>query len=383
MMICPCATTTLKLFVRSIAHIDLQPSFHSSSFSRTFSTPTRRIGAASQPRQLARWASGSQRGLHITRTLQEAEGNGERDLPKAYVESAVMEINSDTIDALAAESAKDYGQMVEAYTQKFSKPRSDRPPRLARTERSERSQWSERPQRTLRPDMSTVPATRGFALHYSSPPIIPIRSADRPPKQRSFSEEKRGAGLSNDRPDPPFEKREKEPWMLQKAALKEKFQEGWAPRKKLSPDALAGIRAIHAQFPEQYSTSALAEKFEVSPEVIRRILKSKWRPNAEEEIERQQSWFKRGEKVWGKWAELGMKPPAKWRKAGVGRREDGQAPLWAQKSARQSAPRPSTYSSSTVKTKVPVTTVTTVTMAPARRKPNEGRTEWSLSERIL
>ncbi|KAK4194201.1 hypothetical protein QBC40DRAFT_291212 [Triangularia verruculosa] len=110
---------------------------------------------------------------------------------------------------------------------------------------------------------------------------------------------------------------ELEPWRIQKKVLKEKFPEGWMPRKKLSPDALAGIRALHAQFPEQYSTARLAQKFEVSPEAVRRILKSNWTPDVEEEEERQGRWFNRGKRVWARWAELGKKPPAKWRAEGV------------------------------------------------------------------
>jgi len=113
----------------------------------------------------------------------------------------------------------------------------------------------------------------------------------------------------------------REPWQIQKAAIKEKFEEGWNPRKRLSPDALEGIRAIHAQFPEQYTTSVLAAKFAVSPEVIRRILKSRWTPSEEEEADRKRRWFSRGENIWVRYAELGMHPPARWRKLGVGRRE--------------------------------------------------------------
>ncbi|KAK0674751.1 hypothetical protein QBC41DRAFT_309484 [Cercophora samala] len=112
-------------------------------------------------------------------------------------------------------------------------------------------------------------------------------------------------------------KEEMEQWRIQRQALKEKFPEGWMPRKKLSPDALAGIRALNAQFPEQYTTAKLAEKFQVSPEAIRRILKSSWTPDAQEEEERQERWFNRGKRVWAQWAELGKKPPAKWRAEGV------------------------------------------------------------------
>lgn len=110
---------------------------------------------------------------------------------------------------------------------------------------------------------------------------------------------------------------EKPVWLKQKQALKQKFPEGWRPPKRLSPDALEGIRVLHKQFPEMYTTEALADKFEVSPEAIRRILKAKWEPTAEEEEDRQRRWFKRGVSVWQRYAELGMQPPRRWREAGV------------------------------------------------------------------
>ncbi|KAG5926520.1 hypothetical protein E4U42_003232 [Claviceps africana] len=121
-----------------------------------------------------------------------------------------------------------------------------------------------------------------------------------------------------DKPPPP----RKQPWQIQKEALKEKFPEGWAPRKRLSPDALAGIRALNAQFPDVYTTKALADKFKVSPEAIRRVLKSKWTPSAEEEQERQERWFRRGKQVWERQAALGVKPPKKWRREGIVRGVD-------------------------------------------------------------
>ncbi|PYH78009.1 hypothetical protein BO82DRAFT_249753, partial [Aspergillus uvarum CBS 121591] len=64
--------------------------------------------------------------------------------------------------------------------------------------------------------------------------------------------------------------------------LKEKFKEGWNPPKKLSPDAIEGIRHLHQVAPEQFTTPVLAEQFKVSPEAIRRILKSKWRASDKE-----------------------------------------------------------------------------------------------------
>lgn len=113
--------------------------------------------------------------------------------------------------------------------------------------------------------------------------------------------------------------RKKEEWMIQKEATKAKFPEGWKPHKRLSPDALAGIRALNAQFPDVYTTQTLADKFAVSPEAIRRILKSKWTPSSSEEEDRQQRWHRRGIDVWTRKAELGIKPPQRWRDEGIAR----------------------------------------------------------------
>lgn len=115
-------------------------------------------------------------------------------------------------------------------------------------------------------------------------------------------------------------KPQKEMWEVQKIALKEKFgEQGWNPRKRLSPDALDGIRTLHAQYPETYSTPVLAEHFKVSPDAIRRILKSKWRPSEEEEEKRKRRWEKRGENIWTDMSKLGIKPPKPWRQKGIGR----------------------------------------------------------------
>ena len=108
-------------------------------------------------------------------------------------------------------------------------------------------------------------------------------------------------------------KKTREPWQAQKAALKKKFgDEGWNPRKKVSPDAMDGIRALHEQDPERWSTPVLAEHFKVSAEAIRRILKSKWRPKDEEGAEkRRERWAKRHDRIWDHQAELGLRPQRK------------------------------------------------------------------------
>jgi hypothetical protein len=129
---------------------------------------------------------------------------------------------------------------------------------------------------------------------------------------------------------------EKAQWMIQKKALKEKLgDQAWNPKKRLSPDSLEGIRAMHASDPYRFSTPVLAEHFKLSPEAIRRILKSKWLPAAEEAEARRERWERRGEKVWSSLAEIGVKPPKPWRVRGVGKAEEpGEVPIWKDKTRR-------------------------------------------------
>ena len=106
----------------------------------------------------------------------------------------------------------------------------------------------------------------------------------------------------------------REEWQIQKKALKEKFgDKSWEPLKRLSPDALEGIRTLHTQDPGRHSTEVLAEQFKVSPEAIRRILKSKWRPTEEQQADRQRRWIRRGKRIWTSKMNMGMKPPKRWR----------------------------------------------------------------------
>lgn len=111
--------------------------------------------------------------------------------------------------------------------------------------------------------------------------------------------------------------------------MKEKLGgEAWNPRKKLSPDTMEGIRHLHNSQPEKFTTPILAEYFKVSPEAIRRILKSKWKPNDEEYEDRMERWNRRGERIWTNLVEMGVKPPKKWREMGVGRATGGERPKW-------------------------------------------------------
>ena len=124
----------------------------------------------------------------------------------------------------------------------------------------------------------------------------------------------------NSRAKAPAEDRPKrENWQIQKSAIISKFGDStWQPRKRLSPDTLEGIRSLHASDPALYSTETLSSQFQVSAENIRRILKSKWRPNDDEREEREKRWERRGVRKWTEMAELGERPPRRWREMGVG-----------------------------------------------------------------
>ena len=117
---------------------------------------------------------------------------------------------------------------------------------------------------------------------------------------------------------PKHEPAPQEPWGVQKEALLNKFgEQGWQPRKRLSPDSMSGIRALHASDPAAYNTEMLAEHFKITPEAIRRILRGKWRPNELEAEDRRIRWERRGVRKWGEMAASGVRPPQKWRRLGV------------------------------------------------------------------
>ena len=108
-----------------------------------------------------------------------------------------------------------------------------------------------------------------------------------------------------------LKKSKPEHWQVQKSALEKKFPTGWNPQKKLSPDALDGIRHLHATAPDRFTSQVLADEFKVSPEAIRRILKSKWRPSATELESKRKRWENRHERIWSRMAELGLRPSTK------------------------------------------------------------------------
>ncbi|TKY88935.1 hypothetical protein EX895_002176 [Sporisorium graminicola] len=66
-------------------------------------------------------------------------------------------------------------------------------------------------------------------------------------------------------------------WAVHRIALQKKFPDGWRPPKILSREAQEGIRLLHSSDPEQFDVVELSNRFRVSTESIRRILRSgKW-----------------------------------------------------------------------------------------------------------
>ena len=57
--------------------------------------------------------------------------------------------------------------------------------------------------------------------------------------------------------------------------------ESWSPKRKLSREAIEGVRLLHAKDPAHFSVKALSERFGVSVEGMRRILHSSWQPSPE------------------------------------------------------------------------------------------------------
>ncbi|KAG2154274.1 uncharacterized protein EDB93DRAFT_1081735, partial [Suillus bovinus] len=99
--------------------------------------------------------------------------------------------------------------------------------------------------------------------------------------------EGRTLDLSEDEPPPRRRKRAPventpEEWKRHRLAIKEAFPQGWSPPRKLSREAMDGMRAMHIYDKHTFSTPVLAEKFKISPEAVRRILRSKWEPSREQ-----------------------------------------------------------------------------------------------------
>lgn len=270
-MDCLCSAHPLRLFIRNISRIEL--------ISSARSAPRHSIRSLNRQ---SRYSTYEAIASAATKDVQrDAQETGQKSRTAHIIDEAILEINPENLDALAQEAESSSPGLNTPIAPSISE-KKEPSFRISRTTKDERPRWHAKEQEHL---------------------------SDLPPSPKDDVLTRK-----------PLSNREREPWQVRKAALKEKLGDApWQPRKRLSPDALEGIRAIHSQFPDQYTTPVLAEKFKVSPEAIRRILKGKWTPNEEEEEERKRRWFKRGQSVWKRYNELGMHPPKKWRQLGIGR----------------------------------------------------------------
>lgn len=186
--------------------------------------------------------------------------------------------------ALEAEGRKEARQ-----SSRSTKQRDDR----RHGERTERTPLSDRPKR------DTLPGSRKKVRDGTNPSSH--RGSTSKPPTESDAPPKPDRKPRNDLPT----------WATQKHALSDKFgSEGWNPRRKLSPDAMLGIRNMHQTDPLTYTTPVLAKQFKVSAEAIRRILKSKWLVNsgADKMQERRERWAKRHDQIWDQQSALGLRP---------------------------------------------------------------------------
>ncbi|AJT05674.1 Rrg9p [Saccharomyces cerevisiae YJM1419] len=86
-------------------------------------------------------------------------------------------------------------------------------------------------------------------------------------------------------------------WKKQKMAVRKKLQgQRWNPPKKISQEQMEALRLLKFNFPE-LTASDLADRFKISPEAVRRILKSNWKRTDEENNNTYERWKRRGERI--------------------------------------------------------------------------------------
>ncbi|EJS42092.1 YNL213C [Saccharomyces arboricola H-6] len=86
-------------------------------------------------------------------------------------------------------------------------------------------------------------------------------------------------------------------WKKQKMAVRKKLQgQRWNPSKRISQEQMEALRLLKFNFPEQ-TASDLADRFKISPEAVRRILKSNWKRTDDENKNTRERWKRRGERI--------------------------------------------------------------------------------------
>ncbi|SGY44443.1 BQ5605_C001g00158 [Microbotryum silenes-dioicae] len=118
------------------------------------------------------------------------------------------------------------------------------------------------------------PFDRSSTLTTSAPPRSPSGARSPAPLIPPFSTSETGPK------DPPL-------WLKHRQAMRERYPLGWAPPKRISREAMDLVRTMHASDPIRYSTRVLSDHFKISPEAVRRILKSRFSLDVEERERRE------------------------------------------------------------------------------------------------
>lgn len=98
-----------------------------------------------------------------------------------------------------------------------------------------------------------------------------------------FPQETRSPARSPARPTDDRDPIDPPAWLKHRRALKADFPKGWEPPKRVSREAMSLIKLLHQSDPAQYTTPVLADRFKISPEAIRRVLKSNFEATSEME----------------------------------------------------------------------------------------------------
>ncbi|CAI7617238.1 unnamed protein product [Penicillium pancosmium] len=177
--------------------------------------------------------------------------------------------------------------IISATPESHPSPSSESTPQLATTSDSTAPRQKNRSQ-----GAKSRPANKPRNTKDQTETKKPRDRKDRKDRKESDKEKDKKRDKADKLPKKP---KKPEIWEIQKDALGKKFPDGWNPAKRLSPDALDGIRHLNTTAPDRFTTAVLAEEFKVSPEAIRRILKSKWRPSEGEMDKRRVRWENRHE----------------------------------------------------------------------------------------
>ncbi|KZT03817.1 uncharacterized protein LAESUDRAFT_728837 [Laetiporus sulphureus 93-53] len=150
-----------------------------------------------------------------------------------------------------------------------------------------------------------TPKKWGLGGH-PAPKSLIVDESDEPKNQPSTSETAASKPLKPSKPPPRVTRLDSghdaqllREFTRHRKAIKAKLPEGWQPPRKLSREAMEALRYSHRVDPNVATTSALADNFRISPEAVRRILRSKWEPSAEKRAKvlqqqhaRKEAWYR-------------------------------------------------------------------------------------------